>query len=196
MNMRAKKIISISMLSLLIFSCVGCSSTDSKKVNETESSSNISNEPSKLPETSSEKPVENVTTEEPTTKEEKKVLVIKDFVNYNPELSYLLDYKDFLIANFDGKEFNCGEIYNCQEELTNLGYDFNEYGKVYSFVYSEINDKPEFKTKAIESTYDETTSLYLVDASHNFILENRTKESFRTNITFTDTTLELTFTFY
>lgn len=192
---KMKKIFFVTINFLLLFAFTSCSSTSATSTKEESTSEQIEQDTTKF-EITNETETEVKT--ETETEAETEILFIREEDVYPGDeyIMYLLDKKDFIIENFDGKEFHYGEVYNCAEELQALGCDLDEYGNAYVWIYNSILFSAKFEI--MEITQEEIFGNAIVDSSHNLIIKNTKKEPFKVNVEYIEkedrTTLRATFT--
>lgn len=163
----------------------GCGSkgkSDSKEVGDTSNTSDTINTASQ----SESSKGEEITTEETTTEvepETKKNFSTTLHLVGNEWFEYLLDYKDVIVSAFNNRIFNPGEVIDVRNEIISLGYDLDEYSKVFSPIHQCIGGCADYSFSLIELNPDFIRYPIINDVD-NFVYRVDEEEPFTVNIKF------------
>lgn len=176
-----KKFLVMIMVSVLSISCIACSGKSNEKEKDTTETTSTEEKV-----TTTKKEEVTSQEEESTTKEEKPTITPEGIsIDLDTGYPFLEDYKDFVIEYFNNKSFKKGDTFDCKAEIETLGLDVNEYGKIFSAMYSRLVGASQ-NCNFTEGTYimDEMFLIPLVDSNNNYTGTNNTEQSFHLEISF------------
>lgn len=168
---------------VLILCVAGCGSKGNDGGKEVGDTSNTSDTINTASQSESSKG-EEITTEEETTDE---TLEWTESLKRDPSLCTLIDKINIVNEVFQSKTIKNGDVIDCWKETEELGYDKDEYGCVFAYIYSTLYAISDKLIRNPIDFYTDTDYYFpIVNSEHNYIIENQAERTFNLQVTADD----------